>query len=379
MLDSDTLNSKLSIEEYKRYSRHLVLEEVGAAGQLRLKESKVLIVGLGGLGSIASIYLAAAGVGQIGIVDYDIVSLSNLQRQILYNTESINKKKSAECKLRLMGINPNSKIVTFDTRLNIHNAPLIIAGYDLILDASDNFATRYLLSDISYLLSIPLVYGAILRGEGQVSVFNYKGGPTYRDLLYKKPSDTSAASCSEGGVLGGVAALISSLQVNEVMKIILGLRNVISGKMLSYNFSNCTFKTISIGRNLVYSRPMALKSLNDLRSEEIDLESTDSKTRIYEIAASDLTLHAASKSFLLVDVRTPQEYKTMHLKDAQNFPLGSISDTSLINHLRLSLSKDQKLLVYCSFNSRSIAAANMFVELKFSVCRLSGGLRALGL
>nr|QUE28551.1 moeB [Porphyrostromium boryanum] len=378
MLDPNKFDSQLSIEEYKRYSRHLVLEEVGAIGQMRLKASKVLIVGLGGLGSIASTYLAAAGVGQLGIVDFDRVSVSNLQRQIIYDTESINKKKYLECKSRLIAVNPNCKIVTFDSKLDIFNAFSITADYDLIFDASDNFSTRYLLNDISCVFNIPLVYGAILRGEGQIAVFNYRGGPTYKDFLEESPSDTTTVSCSEGGVLGGVAALISSLQVNEVMKIILGLQNVMSGKVLSYNFSSSTFKTISVGSKFVKSRGLALKSLNDLRLKELDLKSVRSKLLPVEIEASDLQIHVSRKSCVLVDVRTSQEYHTMHLTCAKNVPLSSIKDKSFVNFFVSSLSKGQYLLIYCSSNSRSIAAVNILSDLQIDAYRLIGGLKALG-
>nr|QUE29293.1 moeB [Erythrotrichia welwitschii] len=379
MLDPKLIDSQLSIEEYKRYSRHLVLDEVGKTGQSRLKFSKVLIVGLGGLGSLASMYLASAGIGQIGIVEYDTVSLSNLQRQILYDTRLVNKKKSLVGKARLQYLNPHCRIIVFDTKLSAQNASAIVTDYDVIVDASDNFLTRYLLNDIAVLFNIPVVYGAILRKEGQISVFNYRGGPIFRDLFHENLQHNTALSCSEGGVFGGVVAVISSLQVNEVVKIILGLGNVTSGNLLVYDFSRSIFKTVSLKKKLVYSRKEAAKSLEGLNADEearYNLMKYNSKNK--EVHPSEIMSHVNNKSCLVIDVRTKQEYEIVHLTDAQNVPLKLLLAQPFLDFVRSKIAKDFYLLIYCSADSRSITATNMLSQLQIDSMRLSGGLKALG-
>nr|QUE29514.1 moeB [Erythrotrichia foliiformis] len=378
MLDPDIFEEQLSIEEYKRYSRHLILDEIGIMGQSRLKFSKILIVGLGGLGSLASMYLVAAGVGQIGIVDYDSISLSNLQRQILYDTLVIDKKKALIGQQRLQQINPACKIVIFDTKLTTQNAQHIVADYDVIMDASDNFFTRYLLSDISVLYDIPIVYGAILGQIGHLSVFNYKGGPTYRDLFYERPLDNIALSCSEGGVFGGVAAVISSMQVNEVMKIILGLHNVMSGKLLMYDFSKASFRTILLRKRLLYSRTQAFEYFKNLQVEEINSGFMKMKVEANEVIYSDIVSYVEDPSCLVIDVRSKIEYESMHLANAHNFSLEQLSESSVLDSLQSSLSDGHYLLVYCSFDSRSLTAARILADFGIKTLRLRGGLKALG-
>nr|QUE28171.1 moeB [Sahlingia subintegra] len=378
MLDPIIINRELSVEEYKRYSRHLVLEEIGRMGQQRLKKSKVLIIGLGGLGSLAAMYLASAGIGQLGIVDYDIVSLSNLQRQILYNTEVVKEKKCHVGKLQLEKINPNCNIIVFETKFNTQNASMIVADYDLILDASDNFFTRYLLNDVSILLNKPVVYGAILRTGGQIAVFNYRGGPTYRDLFNDKPQDNVALSCSEGGIIGGVAAVISSLQTNEVLKIILGLRNIISGKLLIYDFNKVTFKTIAISKKKIFCRQSVIHSLKLLEIEEIELGFIKSRSVDKQVLPAKLNSHINNDQCLLVDVRTIQEYESLHLNCAKNIPLTSINQQDSMDFLRSSIVNGKYILIYCSHNSRSIAAIRILASYQICALRLQGGMKALG-
>ena len=379
MIDPNVFEERLSMEEYKRYSRHFILDEVGIMGQSRLKFSKVLIVGLGGLGSLASMYLVAAGIGHIGIVDYDVISLSNLQRQVLYDTSVVDQKKAVVGKHRLQKINPRCQIVIFDTKLTTRNAKHIVADYDVIVDASDNFFTRYVLSDISTLYNLPVVYGAILGKIGQLSVFNYKGGPTYRDLFYDKPQGNIIVSCSEGGVFGGVAAVISSMQVNEVMKILLGLRSVMSGKLLIYDFSTALFRTILLRKRLMYSRIDAFKCFENLYVEEANSGFIKSKERVNEIFASEMGSYIEDESCFLIDVRSTMEYKSMHLKNSHNLPLEQLSQNSTAIFLQLKLSEGKYFVVYCSCDSRSLTAVNILTKCGIKSLRLSGGLRALGL
>nr|YP_010337669.1 molybdopterin biosynthesis protein [Sahlingia subintegra]UNJ17254.1 molybdopterin biosynthesis protein [Sahlingia subintegra] len=378
MLDPITINTELSVDEYKRYSRHLVLEEVGKDGQYRLKKSKILIIGLGGLGCLAAMYLASAGIGQLGIVDYDIISLSNLQRQILYNTQLVQQKKCDAAKLQLEKINPNCRIVVFETKINTQNALAIAADYDIILDASDNFSTRYLLSDISVMLNKPIVYGAIFGTEGQVSVFNYRGGPNYRDLLYDRLQDSVAFSCSEGGVMGGVAAIISSLQTNEVLKIILGLRNIISGKLLLYDFVKVKFKTISINKQKISCRQSVIESLKLLEFEEVESGLVKNRFSYQDIVSSELPSHMSNKKCLLIDVRSSQEYQSVHLTSARSIPLTVISDQASIELLRSSINSGYYILIYCSHDSRSIAAMKILKENQICALRLKAGMKGLG-
>nr|QUE29704.1 moeB [Erythrotrichia carnea] len=379
MLDPKTIDVHLSIEEYKRYSRHLILNKVGKLGQSRLKASKVLIVGLGGLGSLASMYLAAAGVGQIGIVDYDRVSVSNLQRQVLYDSQLIDQKKSSAGRFKLQAINPYCRVVVFDTKLTTINASVLVADYDLILDASDNFFTRYLINDIAILFNIPVVYGAILNQEGQISVFNYRGGPTYRDLFGKNLQQDIALSCSEGGVFGGVAAVVSSLQVNEVIKIILGLGNVVSGELLIYDFFKATFKNVALKKRLFSSRKVVLNSFEKLSCEEIKLGIVESHKQSIHVESSEIMLHIKNQSCLVIDVRTKQEYEVIHLTNAKNIPLTLLSSQCYLDFIYSKVLEGFYLLVYCSADARSITAMNILSNSHIDALRLVGGLKALGL
>lgn len=237
-----------SKEELDRYARHIVLPGVGGAGQTKLKESSVLVVGAGGLGSPILMYLAAAGVGRIGIVEMDAVDLSNLQRQVLYTTAEVGQPKTEAAKGRLEALNPHVSIETFALRLTSENALDILRLYDLVVDASDNFPTRYLVNDACVLLGKPLVYGAIHQFEGQVSVFNRRGGPCYRCLYPDPPEPGSVPSCAEAGVFGVLPGVIGSLMATEAVKILLELGESLSGKLLLYDGLCNTFRTVGFGR-----------------------------------------------------------------------------------------------------------------------------------
>ncbi|HEY3251813.1 MAG TPA: molybdopterin-synthase adenylyltransferase MoeB, partial [Ignavibacteria bacterium] len=237
-------------EELERYSRHIVIPEVGLAGQKKLKEAKVLIIGAGGLGSPISMYLAAAGVGKIGIVDFDTVSLSNLQRQILFSAKDSGLSKAEKAKERLAGINQNIDVVTYNVKLTKDNALDIIKNYDIIADGSDNFATRYLVNDACVILKKPVVYGSILRFDGQVSVFDSENGPCYR-CLYPEPAlPGEVPSCEQGGVLGVLPGIIGSIQANEVIKYIIGKGELLIGRLLVLDALKMSFREIKINKNL---------------------------------------------------------------------------------------------------------------------------------
>jgi adenylyltransferase/sulfurtransferase len=235
-----------SREELDRYARHIVLPGVGGAGQARLKQSSVLVVGAGGLGSPVLLYLAAAGVGRLGIVEMDTVDLSNLQRQVLFSTDAVGEPKAEVAKRRLLALNPNVSVDVYATRLSAENALETLRPYDLVVDATDNFPTRYLVNDACVLLGKPLVYGAIHRFEGQLSVFNHAGGPCYRCLFPKPPQDVP--NCAEAGVFGVLPGVVGSLMATEALKLLLGIGETLSGKLLVYDGLYSQFRTLNLRR-----------------------------------------------------------------------------------------------------------------------------------
>src|SRR6476661_2110599 len=239
----------LTREEQVRYSRHILLPRVGENGQRALKKSRVLLVGAGGLGSPVALYLAAAGVGTIGLVDFDVVDLSNLQRQILHGSAGIGSSKIDSARDRLRDINPNVKLETYETRFVSANALEIAKGYDLIVDGTDNFATRYLVNDTSVLLGIPNVYGSVYRFEGQASVFGAPGGPCYRCLFREPPPPDLVPSCAEGGVLGVVPGLVGTIQATEAIKMLLGIGDTLVGRLLTIDALTMAFRSIEIRRD----------------------------------------------------------------------------------------------------------------------------------
>jgi sulfur-carrier protein adenylyltransferase/sulfurtransferase len=240
---------QLTPDQRNRYQRHILLPEVGVAGQAKLLESKVLMLGAGGLGSPSALYLAAAGVGTIGIVDMDEVDASNLQRQILHNLDRIGDRKVDSAKKTLGLLNPDVNVVTYDTRLDASNIMDIIAGYDVIVDGADNFPSRYLLNDASVKLGIPVVHGSIFRFEGMVSVFDPKNGPTYRDMVPEPPPAELAPSCSEAGVLGVLPGIVGTIQALETIKVLLGLGESLSGRILSIDTTDMSFRTFNLKRD----------------------------------------------------------------------------------------------------------------------------------
>ena len=239
----------LSPEQRNRYQRHLLLPEVGEEGQLKLMDSRVLLLGAGGLGSPAALYLAAAGVGTLGIVDMDVVDESNLQRQILHNVERIGERKVDSAKKTLTAINPDVNVVTYDVRLGADNILDILDGYDVVVDGADNFPSRYILNDASVKLGIPVVHGSIFRFEGQVTVFDPRNGPTYRDMLPEPPPAEFAPSCAEAGVLGVLPGIVGSVQALETIKLLLGLGEGLSGRLVAFDALDMTFREYRLQRD----------------------------------------------------------------------------------------------------------------------------------
>ena len=239
----------LSKEELARYSRHIIIPEFNIEGQKKLKAAKVLVIGTGGLGSPMLLYLAAAGVGTIGIVDFDVVDDSNLQRQVLYSVKDVGRPKVEAAKERILGLNPNINVIAYNEHLSSKNALEIFKDYDVVADGTDNFPTRYLVNDACVLTGIPNVYASIFRFDGQVSVFNYNNGPNYRDLYPEPPPPGLVPSCAEGGVLGVLPGIIGSLQANEVIKVITGIGETLSGRLFAFDALNFSTKIFKIGKD----------------------------------------------------------------------------------------------------------------------------------
>lgn len=260
MLNPNLDEIQLTKDDYERYSRHLILPEVGLEGQKRLKAASVLCVGTGGLGAPLLLYLAAAGVGRIGIVDFDVVDSSNLHRQVIHGTSWVGKPKIASAKNRIHEINPNCQVDLYETRLSASNALDIIRPYDIVADGTDNFPTRYLVNDACVLLDKPNVYGSIFRFEGQATVFNYEGGPNYRDLYPEPPPPGMVPSCAEGGVLGILPGIIGVIQATETVKIIIRQGNTLSGRLLLFNALEMKFRELKLRPNPI--RPIIEKLID---------------------------------------------------------------------------------------------------------------------
>jgi molybdopterin/thiamine biosynthesis adenylyltransferase/rhodanese-related sulfurtransferase len=344
----------LNKEEIARYSRHLLLPEIGMTGQEKIKSTKILVIGAGGLGCPALQYLTAMGIGEIGIVDFDKVEESNLQRQILYSIEDIGKLKTEAAVSKLSKQNPFVKFNSYPVRLDNQNAIDFFSKYDLIIDGTDNFATRYLVNDVCVLLNKPLIYGSIYKFEGQVSVLNYidssgKSGPTYRCLFPTPPPSGSIPNCSEIGVLGVLPGIIGTLQATEAIKIISGIGEPLSGKLLLFDALAMSFQVIEIARNNEWINS-APKNIEEFRQTDYEYfcgnKNSESPTK--SISVNELKLMIENKlDVQLLDVReTFEEPQISELMDLK-IPLADIHNQT---HL---ISKNKKVIVFCKSGSRS--------------------------
>ena len=371
-----------------RYARHLVLPGVGSEGQKKLEQARVLVIGAGGLGSPLLLYLAAAGVGRIGIVDDDVVSLSNLQRQVIHSTSAIGEKKVNSAKRRLEELNDEIQIDAFDVRLTPNNAIEILSGgWDVVVDGCDNLPTRYLVDDACSLLDLPWVYGSIYRFEGQVSVFNFNGGPCYRDLFSNPPPSDAVPSCADGGVLGVLPGVIGSLQANEVIKLILGLGAALNGRLLVYDAEAMEFNQLRFERN-----PDRIPSSN-LDEVEAMFESpewclhADPRRLIQEGGASDRTTMFESISMTnfiarradgwapyILDVRSLMEYHEAHVASCDH----QVPHESVVSSLDV-LPKDNDIVIHCRSGMRSQLAAMLLIQAGMNgskLYNLEGGILA---
>ena len=369
---------QLNTEEYQRYSRHLILPEVGLDGQKRLKAASVLCIGTGGLGSPLLLYLAAAGIGNIGIVDFDIVDHSNLQRQVIHGTSWVGKPKIESAKNRIHEINPHCKVDLYETRLSSENALDILKSYDVVVDGTDNFPTRYLVNDACVLLDKPNVYGSIFRFEGQATVFNYEGGPNYRDLYPEPPPPGMVPSCAEGGVLGILPGMIGVIQATETIKIVLGQGTTLSGRLLLYNSLDMTFRELKLRPNPV--RPV-IEKLIDYEQfcgiPQAKAQEAESKMAIPEMTVQDLKqlLDSGADDFVLVDVRNPHEYEIAQIPGSVLVPLPDIEQGSGVTKVK-ELMNGHRLIAHCKMGGRSAKALGILKEAGIEGTNLKGGITA---
>jgi sulfur-carrier protein adenylyltransferase/sulfurtransferase len=367
-------------EELARYDRHIIIPGFGMEAQQKLKAAKVLVIGSGGLGSPVLLYLAAAGVGTIGIVDFDVVDDSNLQRQVLFGVNEIGKPKVEAAKRRLEALNPYINLRIYNTHLNSQNALDIIRDYDVIADGTDNFPTRYLVNDASVLLGKPNVYASIFQFEGQVSVFNYKDsegnpGPNYRDLYPTPPPPGLVPSCAEGGVLGVLPGIIGSLQALEVIKVITGVGDTLSGRFYIFDALNFESRTFNIKRredNPINGKNPTITALIDYE-QFCGMRAVEEKS-LKEITAKELyDLQVKGEKFQLIDVREPHEYDIVNI-GAELIPLGTIIDKA--DSIVGRIDRDKKVILHCKMGGRSAKAIRALEE-KFgftNLYNLKGGI-----
>jgi adenylyltransferase/sulfurtransferase len=378
MLNPNLDDIQLTKEDYERYSRHLILPEVGVEGQKKLKAANVLCVGTGGLGSPLLLYLAAAGIGRIGIVDFDVVDYSNLQRQVIHGTSWVGKPKIESAKNRIHEINPHCQVELYETRLSADNALDIFEPYDIVIDGTDNFPTRYLVNDACVLLDKPNVYGSIFRFEGQATVFNYEGGPNYRDLYPEPPPPGLVPSCAEGGVLGILPGIIGVIQATEAIKIILGQGTTLSGRLLLYNSLDMTFRELKLRPNPV--RPV-IETLIDYEQfcgiPQALAEEAKQQSEMSEITVQELkeTLDSGADDFVLLDVRNPNEYEIAQIPGAVLIPLSEIESGPGVEKVREILN-GHRLIVHCKMGGRSAKALGLLKAAGIAGTNVKGGILA---
>lgn len=368
---------ELSREEILRYSRHLLIPEVGLDGQRKLKNSSALIVGTGGLGSPVSLYMAAAGVGRIGLVDYDVVDSSNLQRQIIHGTSTIGKLKVESAREKLLDLNPDIQVDVYNEPYTSENALRIAKEYDIILDGTDNFPTRYLTNDVAVFLGKPNVYASIFRFDGQVSVFYAKEGPCYRCLFPEPPPPGLVPSCAEGGVLGVLPGTIGTLQATEALKVLLGIGDPLIGRLLLYNALDMSFDFVKLKKNpncRVCGPNADIKELIDYEEfcgvPSHDHEDANAGSS-FDISASELSERMKSNHLKLLDVREPHELEISAIPNAVNIPLGQLAG-------RLSeLDSAEDMVVLCKSGTRSMRAIELLSSAGFKKLKnLKGGINA---
>ena len=360
----------LSQKDYLRYARHLSLDEVGEKGQLKLKAARVLLVGLGGLGCPVAQYLTAAGVGTLGLVEFDLVDFSNLQRQVLHSEASVGSSKVDSAVSRLSQLNSDIKLVSHEVRLNSENAQELVASYDIVVDGSDNFTTRYLLNDACVLEDRPYVSAAIYKFEGQLAVFNYRGGPCYRCLYPVPPTGDLIPNCAQAGVLGVLPGIMGTFQAMETIKIILGIGDVCSEHLLLYDALSASFRKMKIKSKSTCKLCGDNPEIKSIRSISNDQANPSQSFKIAEWDVDQLfAARQSGNSPVVLDVREDYELQIASLSDVIHIPLNEIS-------LRTAeIPKDQELIVMCRSGERSLKVCKQLLSLGFDrVYNLRGGI-----
>jgi adenylyltransferase/sulfurtransferase len=366
--------AELTVDEVRRYSRHLIIPDVGMTGQKRLKNAKVLCVGAGGLGSPALLYLAAAGVGTLGVVDFDVVDESNLQRQVIHGQSDVGRSKAESARDSIREINPYVTVVVHKERLDSDNAMQIFADYDLIVDGTDNFATRYLVNDACVLLGKPYVWGSIYRFDGQASVFWAEYGPCYRCLYPEPPPPGMVPSCAEGGVLGVLCASIGSIQVNEAIKVITGIGEPLAGRLMIYDALEMTYRSVKVrkdpecpvcGKNPTVTELIDYEEFCGAVSEEAQEAAAGST-----ITARQLKdMQDADENIFLVDVREPNEYEIVSIPGSVLIPKGEFLSGAALERLP----QDKRVVLHCKSGARSAECLAIVKNAGFSDAVHVGG------
>ncbi len=364
-----------SKDELDRYRRHISLKNIGLEGQLNLKNSSVIFIGAGGLGSTAIFYAAAAGIGKIGIVDGDTVERSNLQRQIIHNTSEIGNNKTYSAKRRIKALNPNCTIETYTKRINKENILNIIGQYDLICDCSDNFGTRYLVNDACLILNKPFIYGAVQGFEGQVSVFNLnKDSPNLRDLIPVSPDSQSIPSCEEYGVVGVSPGLIGILQANEIIKIIIKKGDILDGKILIFDLLNSNMRKLNLNSNPKY------KKIENLVIFQKDYNSSEcqSTVKIKKITSSNFKkiYKENFNKILVIDVREKNEFNKCSIEGSISVPLSKLIKNSSFELIK-DISKGKEIYTVCQKGKRSEKASTILKKEKIDTISIEGGIEAV--
>jgi len=375
-MSQENKSNFLNKDEKERYQKHISLKEIGYEGQISLKKSSVLCIGAGGLGSSVLLYLAATGIGKIGIVDNDYVEKSNLQRQIIHETKAIGNLKIDSARERIKKINPNCELLTYAERINPNNALEIIREFDVICDCSDNFGTRYLINDACLILNKPLVFGSVQGFEGQLSVFNlHENSPNLRDLLPESPSKNAVPSCAEYGVVGVSTGLIGILQVNEIIKIILKKGEILDGKILVFDLLKMSMKKLYLKSDQINKRIKTLSKFMDFYNDD---ECSEKNNQISRIKAIDFNrLYKASPNkILLIDVREDEEFSNSAIKGSISIPLSNLNQKSDLDFiLKESLIKD--VFTICKSGNRSEKASKILSKFKIQSRSIEGGIEKI--
>ena len=375
-MEQNQNQANLSSEEISRYARHISLSEIGLQGQEKLKASSVACIGTGGLGSPLLIYLAAAGIGRIGIVDFDVVEYSNLQRQIIHTTNSIGILKTHSAKEQILKINPSCQVDLFNQKLTSQNALEILQPYDLICDCSDNFPTRYLINDACLILKKPNIYGSIARFEGQASVFNLNGkSPNYRDLIPTPPPRELIPSCSEAGVMGILPGIIGTIQAAEAIKIITNIGNPLNGRLLIFNALKMSFKELTLTSNLENRNIKELIDYETFCSEIKVKNEFDLDIKSISVKKLKLLLSQSSKEILLIDVRNPIEQNESTISGSKLIPLSSIESGEAINQIKM-FAAQKSLYIFCKSGKRSLRAIKHLKKFGINGINVEGGIEA---